>query len=163
MRQKILFPNTPEQMDYIRKYPGKRLGIPTYSEQKVGIIVHLFVLLFVIILFLLGFFLQMFNWTFYLLLFLPLAISSNLFNLFAIVEGGILSGSRFIAWNRITSFQFVPIDSNHRFYGYSKKVNEGYELQIKTKIFSTNCIVTSKEMKRKLHTIFNDHLQSNEH
>lgn len=158
----MLFPSTQEQMAHIRKYPEKRLGTPTYSDQKVGIIIHLFALLFVIILFLLGFFLQMFNWTLYLLLFLPMAISSNLLNQFAVVEGGILCGSRFIAWNRVTSFQFVPIDIRHRFYGYSKEVNEGFELKIKTKIFATNCIVTSKEMKRKLHSLLNEHLQRNE-
>src|SRR5690625_1315265 len=157
MKQRPIFPNSSE-IGFVRKHPDKPLDSPTYSEQKVGIIIHSIVLLFVIVMFLLGAFLQLFNWSLYLLLFLPMANTSNLFNLFALVEDGLLTGSRFIPWKRIKSFQFVPIDINHRFYGYSKEANDGFELKIKTKVFTTSCIVTSAEMKEKLSEILNEHI-----
>jgi hypothetical protein len=77
--------------------------------------------------------------------------------MFAVVDGGLLSGSRLIVWKKIKSFQFIPIDINHKYYGYSKEVNGGYELKVKGKIFSESCIVTSPEMKEKLTRILSEH------
>ena len=77
--------------------------------------------------------------------------------MFAVVDDGLLSGSRLIVWKKIKSFQFIPIDINHKYYGYSKEVNEGYELKIEGKIFSESCIVTSPEMKEKLTRILSEH------
>src|SRR5690625_7503117 len=99
-------------------------------------------LLFVIAVFLFGI---LSHNSFYLLFFFPLSYSYNLLNLFAIVKGGLLSGSRFIAWHQIKSFHFIPIDINHKYYGYTKEVNEGYELKVKAKYLSKNYIFTSVE------------------
>src|SRR5690625_2572770 len=112
MKQRPIFPNSSE-IGFVRKHPDKPLDSPTYSEQKVGIIIHSIVLLFVIVMFLLGAFLQLFNWSFSLLLFFPMANTANLFNLFAVVEGGLLTGNRFVTCKNINSIQFVHIDLNH--------------------------------------------------
>jgi hypothetical protein len=70
-----------------------------------------------------------------LLVDIPSFYSHNLLNVFAIVEGGALSGSRFVAWKIMKSFDFIPIDENHKFYGYSKEVNNGYEFKLKQNSF----------------------------
>jgi hypothetical protein len=158
MNRKVLVPATNEETAAIRKSPQKQVDFPTYSSQKWGIIIYSSMLLVVLVLYYMGTLINKFDWSFYLLLFLPLANSRNLFNLFGVLEDGILSGSNFIAWKRIKSFQFVPIDTSHKYYGYSKDVNNGYELIIKGKIFSESCIVTSNEMKLKLTKILNENV-----
>ena len=159
MKQKAILPATNEERAAIRKIPGKEIDFPTYSKQKVAIIIYSFMLLFVIAVFLFGI---LSHNSFYLLFFFPLSYSYNLLNLFAIVKGGLLSGSRFIAWHQIKSFHFIPIDINHKYYGYTKEVNEGYELKVKAKFFSTSCIVTSDEMKEKLCNVLTEHVKVNE-
>ena len=158
LKKEIIMPSTSEQLTAIRKYPQKIVDFPSYSKQKVGITIYSILLLFVIVMFLLGVFILDLDWSLYLLMFLPLANSQSLLNLFAVGEGGLLIGSRFINWKKIKSFQFISIDLNHPFYGYSKEVNGGYELKIRTKVFSTSCIVTSDEMKEKLAGILNNHI-----
>src|SRR5690625_2624261 len=162
MKQKAILPATNEERAAIRKIPGKEIDFPTYSKQKVEIIIYSFMLLFVIVVFLLGILSGYFGWSFYLLFFLLLSYSYNLLNLFAIVDGGLLSGSRFIAWHQIKSFHFIPIDINHKYYGYTKEVNEGYELKMKAKFLSTSCIITSAEMKEKLSNVLTEHVKVNE-
>ena len=158
MKREALMPITSEESAVIRKIPERPVDLPTYSKQKVGIIIYSFMLLFVYILFIVGaVVLKEFNWSFYLLLFLPFSHSQNVFNMFAVVDDGLLSGSRLIVWKKIKSFQFIPIGINHKYYGYSKEVNEGYELKIEGKIFSESCIVTSPEMKEKLTRILSEH------
>jgi len=162
MKQKVILPTTNEECAAIRKIPGKAVDLPTYSKQKIGIIIYSFMLLFVIAVFLFEILTHNFGWSFYLLFFLPLSYSYNLLNLFAIVEGGLLSGSRFIAWDKIKSFHFIPIDINHKYYGYSKEVNGGYELKVKAKLSSTSCIVTSDEMKERLSNVLSEYVKVNE-
>ena len=156
MKCGALMPITSEESAVIRKIPEKPVDLPTYSKQKVGIIIYSFMLLFVCIIFIVGaVVLKEYNWSFYLLLLF--SHSQNVFNMFAVVDDGLLSGSRLIVWKKIKSFQFILIDINHKYYGYSKEVNEGYELKIEGKIFSESCIVTSPEMKEKLTRILSEH------
>lgn len=162
MKQNVILPTTNEERIAIRKVPEKEIDFPTYAKQKVDIMIYSFVLLFVIAFFLFGILTDNFGWSFYLLFFLPLSYSYNLLNLFAIVEGGLLSGSRFIPWGQIKSFHFVPIDINHKYYGYAKEVNDSYELKVKATFFSASCIVTSDEMKEKLNTVLTKHVKVNE-
>lgn len=162
MKQEVVLPTTNEEIMYIRKYPQKTVNFPTYSKQKVGIIVYSLMLLYLIVMFIIGAANKNINWPFYLLLFLPLTHSYNLLNLFAVVDDGLLCGSRFVAWKKIKSFHFVPIDANHKFYGYTKEVNDGYELKIRAKHFSLSCIVTSNKMKEKLTEILSEHVMMNE-
>src|SRR5699024_1108074 len=162
MKQKVIIPSTNEERTAIRKIPGKEIDFPTYSKQKVAIIIYSFMLLFVIAVFLFGILSHNFGWSFYLLFFFPLSYSYKLLNLFAVVEDGLLSGSRFIAWGQIKSFHFVSIDINHKYYGYSKEVNRGYELKVKAKFLSTSCIITSAEMKEKLKNVLSEHIKVNE-
>ncbi|PAV27981.1 hypothetical protein CIL05_19140 [Virgibacillus profundi] len=162
MKQKFILPKINEDIAAIRKHPDKPVDFPVYSKQKVGIIIYSLILLFVIIMFLLGVFFQLFDSSLYLLLLLPIVNSYNILNLFAVVEDGLLSGSRFVAWNKIKSFEFVRIDVNHKFYGFSAEANEGYQLKVKTKFYFTSCVITSDEMKDRLNHILSEHVQVNE-
>ena len=158
MNQNVIVPIKNEELAFIRKHPQKTVDLPLYSKQKLGIIMYGAMLLFVIVMFIVGVFINNLDWQFYLLLFLPLTYSHDLFNLFAFSKDGVLSGSRFVPWKRVKSFQFIPIDVKHKLYGYSTEVNNGYELIIKTKGFSVRGIVTTNEMKEKLTNILNEHV-----
>lgn len=163
MKQKIILPVTDEEIAGIRKRPEKTLDFPTFSKQKVGIIIYSCLLIFPIVMYVLGILLQISEWSFYLLLFLPISYSYNLLNLFAVVDDGMISGGRFIAWKSIKSFAFVRIDINHKFYGHSKEANDGYELKVKTKgYFISSAIITSDEMKGKLNRILNERIKVND-
>lgn len=159
MKQKVIFPITHEEIATVRKHPDKPLGLPIYSKQKVGITFYAVMLLYLIIMFFLGSFLQLFDWSLYFLLLLPLANAYDLFNQFAVLEDGLLSGSRFIAWKRVKSFRFVPIDMNHKYYGFSQEANKGYELKIKIKGIPISCVVTSTEMQEKLTSILREYVE----
>lgn len=158
MKRNIVIPANAEEIVFIRNYPQKHVDFPTYSKQKWGIFIYALMVLFVFTMFLIGSLLNKFDWTFYLLLFLPLTHSYNLLNLFVVLEDGILSGNHFIAWRRIKSFQFVPIDVNHKYYGYEKEVNSGYELIIKGTLKSVSVIITSDEMREKLSKLLNEQI-----
>ncbi|MGP4108114.1 hypothetical protein [Virgibacillus sp. L01] len=162
MRQDIILPTTNEEITSIRKYPQKVVNFPIYSKQKIGIIVYSLNLVFVIVMFFLGLFLNGVNWSFYPLMTILLIYSYSFLNLFAVIGDGVLCGSRFVAWKKVKSFQFIPIDLNHRYYGASKEVNDKYELRIKTKFRFINCIVTTGEMKEKLNMILSEHMAVNE-
>jgi hypothetical protein len=96
MKQKIILPTTKEELLTIRKYPQKAVDELTYSKHKVGIIVYFLMLLYLIVMLMIGAVNKNMDWPFYLLLLLPLTYSHNLLNLFAIVDGGVLSGSRLL-------------------------------------------------------------------
>lgn len=155
----VIFPISGENLAGIRKYPSKPIDEPTFSEQKTGIILYSCLLLFVVVMFFVLYFFReadSINWFFNVMLLLPLTYSDDGINLFAIVDDGILSGNRFIAWNKIKEVQFIPIDMNHKFYGFNKEANNGYELKVKTKFKSTSCIVMSNETKDRLTEIIRD-------
>ncbi|SEQ83547.1 hypothetical protein SAMN05216232_3455 [Virgibacillus subterraneus] len=162
MRQDIILPTTNEEIASIRKYPQKVVNFPIYPEQKIGIIAYSLNLVFVIVMFFLGVFLDGINWSFYPLMTILLINSYSFINLFAVIGDGVLCGSHFVTWKKIKSFQFLPIDLNHRYYGSSKEVNDRYELRIKTKFYFISCIVTTDEMKEKLHMILSEHIAVNE-
>ncbi|MTW86641.1 hypothetical protein F3157_13370 [Virgibacillus dakarensis] len=122
MKQGIILPITEEEIVSIRRYPQKTVDFPIYSKQKAGIIAYSIILLFVVSVFLLGVFL---DWSFYLLMLIPLINSYNLLNIFAVIGDGVISGGRFIAWSKINSFQFIPIDINHKYYAMQKKLMTG--------------------------------------
>ncbi|WP_071396544.1 hypothetical protein [Bacillus tuaregi] len=147
MKQPVIVPINESERNVLRIFPQKPVASPSYAKQKWGIIIYSFMLLFVLTMFIIGFDL---NWSYQILLFLPLINSRNSFNLFALVEDGILCGDRFIAWKQMKSFQVVPIEPNHKYYGYEKDVNEGYEIRIKTRGRSISCIVTTSDMNEKL-------------
>lgn len=162
MRKNKILPTTNEEIAAIRKYPRKVVDAPTFSKQKVGIIIYLILLVFVITMYLIGTFQVELDWSLFLLLFIPLINADNLLNLFAVAEDGLLIGNRFIDWKKLKSFRFVPIDFNHKYYGYEEEINKGYELIIKERLFSVSCIVTSEAMKEKLSKILCEHGVVNE-
>lgn len=150
MRKNNILPITEEERVSLRMYPQKPVAFPKYSTQKLGIGFYLFALLFAFVMFFLGSFAHEADWYFYLFIIIPLINTRNVFNLFSIVEDGVVGGSTFIPWKRIKSYEFVPITINHRYYGFSDEVNAGQELVIKGKLLSIKCLVTTDEMKEKI-------------
>lgn len=159
MKKKIIFPSTAEELEVIRKHPQKPLDSPANPKNKTGILVYSLLLLFIIFVFIYGKITETLDWTLYPLMFLPLMNGNNLYNIFAIQDEGILDGGRFIRWSKLKTYQFIPIDLNHKFYGYSPEVNDGFELKIQTAFFPISCIVTSIEMKEKLELLLSERIQ----
>ncbi|RDW15932.1 hypothetical protein [Oceanobacillus chungangensis] len=157
MKRKIILPNSDDELAVIRKFPQKIINPPTFSKQIGGIITYVLIFLYVIIMFIVGQFFLEFYWSLYLLLMLPILQFSNILNMFAIIEEGIICGARFIGWRKIKSFEFATIDFDHRFYGYSIEVNNQYEMIIKTRFETFPCIITSEEMMEKLRSILYQH------
>ncbi|WP_252504373.1 DUF5673 domain-containing protein [Sporosarcina sp. Marseille-Q4943] len=158
LKRPAVFPITEEDLKAIRRQPQKAVNLPVISEQKSGFFVMGVTLLGLLLL-------AVFKLqdstiqTPYLIIPLVALINFNQsWNLFAIVEDGVLCGGRFVPWKRIQSYQFEQIDTNHRFYGYSPEVNSGYELKISTRFFEVGCIVTSEERKEKLTKILDARL-----
>lgn len=161
MKQPVVLPLTKEDMASIRKQPATSLNAPVYARQKTGIILHIGIVFLVGALYVLGTYFNFIEWPQFLLLLVILWQSNlhSLFNMFAVTESGLLSGDRFMAWKRIKSFQFIPIDINHRYYGHAKDVNDAYELKIKTFFFTTSCVVLSEEMKERLQQILSERIK----
>ncbi|MGD6943179.1 hypothetical protein ACQCT6_14265 [Cytobacillus gottheilii] len=150
MKQKPVLPLTIEDLQDIRKNPQTPVEFPSFSKHKTGLIIYALLLVYLSVMVWMGVFYWDLEWALYLCIFLPLIHTNNLLNLFAVLNDGLLCGTRFIPWKNIKSFRFVEINQNHRFYGYGKEVNSGYELKIQTKFLPVSCIVTSERMKDKL-------------
>lgn len=150
LRKASILPATMEEAAAIRRFPTKIVDFPTYAKQKVGIISHAAVLLFVALVLSFTRLIPETSGAFLLMLIVPLFQTLNFFNLFSIIEDGLLCGSRFVPWRSIQSFYFIPVNIKHRFYGFSEEVNQGYELKIKTTGFTISCFITTDEMKERL-------------
>lgn len=149
MRKKAIFPVEEKDIMAIRRHPVRPVVRPTYKDQKNGIIIYGVFLLFMLALFIYTVSLE--NWPLLLTPAISLLYLHNLFNMFSIAKDGLLVGGRFVHWKDIKSFQFKPIDIDHRFYGHTKEVNEaGYELVFNRRLFSSYCIVISEETKEKI-------------
>lgn len=159
MRDESPYPLTKNEAATIRMHPEKPVDLPTYSEQKSGIIMYSAILAFITLVFFLCIIFKNEYWVYWLFL-VPLYSSGDMLNLFAVSKDGILKGNRFISWKNIQSFEFVPIDINHKYYGFSKEANSGYELKMKTKGFPVSCVITSQKMKDKLEQFISDQTAS---
>ncbi|MFD1851520.1 hypothetical protein [Oceanobacillus bengalensis] len=95
----------------------------------------------------------------FLLITIPMFHLSNLLNIFAVVEGGIIFGARFVPWRKIKSFEFVRIDVKHNYYGFTSEVNDQYELKVKTSFRTLSSIITSEEIKGRISNIVEEHKQ----
>ncbi|MEI3612181.1 hypothetical protein [Pseudogracilibacillus sp. SO30301A] len=159
MKQQIIYPVTNEELSSIRIHPEKPVDAPTYSKHKLGITFYSAMILFVLIVYFLGLYFDIFNFSFYILLILPFTYLHNVLNVFALTKDGILIGVRFIAWNKIKSFDFIPIDINHKYYGFSKEANNGYELKVRSNGMPISCIITSEKMKENLTNQVNEYVK----
>ncbi len=149
MRKKAIFPVEEKDIMAIRRHPVRPVVRPTYKDQKNGIIIYGVFLLFMLALFI--YIVSLENWPLLLTPAISLLYLHNLFNMFSILKEGLLVGGQFVHWKDIKSFQFKPIDIDHRFYGHTKEVNEaGYELVFNRRLFNSYCIVISEETKDKI-------------
>lgn len=162
MKQAPVMPMTREELHAIRKFAQTHVKSPAYSQHKTGIIIYTLLLVYLYVMIIIGLNFRGFDWHLYLLLLLPLIHTSNLLNLFVVVKDGLLTGTRFVAWKHIRSFQFVPIDCNHRYYGNGEEVNNGYELRIQTAFLPISLIVTTDSMKEKLTDILEEKMERKE-
>lgn len=160
MKENVVFPVNEAESSTVRKFPDKKLVPLTYKSQKVGIIFYSFLLVFMIGFFTIFASAQEFNnWLIFLFILLPFSSSHDVFNLFAVLEDGLLVGSRFIPWKRVKSVQFKRININHRYYGHDKEVNDkGYEMIINKGLSKISCIVISSEMKEKLTQVIQEQM-----
>lgn len=160
MKHAIILPVDDEEREDVRKHPYKPLDAPIYRQQKTGIVIHVTVFLLVFAVYITGLFYDFIDWPQYVMMLSILLVprSYNLLNVFAVTKEGILSGSRFIPWKRIKSFEFVPIDMNHRYYGHDKKINNTYEIKIKMTVFSTSAVVISREMNEKCKHVLSEYV-----
>src|SRR5690625_3185903 len=102
---KIIYPLTNDELLNTRKSPEKKLDPPVFQAQRKGLIVYFIFFTILILLIILGVMFEPTNFSFYPFLFISLFYLYDLANLFAIVEEGILIGSRFIPWRKIKYFE----------------------------------------------------------
>lgn len=161
MRKPVVFPVTKEEWSGIRMLPQKPLGLPTIYGQKMAVLFNSLFILFLSIVTIVEIALLKRN-LFTLFVLVPALLNlPKLWNLFVVQEDGILCGARFIPWHKIQSYQFIPIDIHHRFYGYSSELNKGYELMIQTKLSAVSCLVTTEAVKGKLAEMLDEHMGNN--
>lgn len=158
MRQPVVFPMTREDWKAIRVRPEKEVGLPNVSNQKTGVLTNGLLLVLLTAVALVDVFIAKQNWPIFIVFIPALLNLTKVWNLFAVQEEGILCGERFLPWKRIQSYQFIPIDLNHHFYGFSSEVNEGWEFMIKTKFSTISCLVTTEEVKEKLTGLLDEQL-----
>ncbi|URM32939.1 hypothetical protein LLY41_22175 [Cytobacillus firmus] len=156
MKKTALIPTDKNDLRAVRKFPQKTAESPVITKNKLGLTMYAVMLVFLIAMFIFGKYTVNFSWTYLYLLFIPLINAKDLLNVFAVYEDGFISGSRFVPWKNLKSFQFKKIDLDHKYYGYSPEVNEGYELILKTKMFSHSLVVTEEEMKERLARILEE-------
>lgn len=158
LKQPIVFPVTQEDLESIRIIPKKAVNLPILSHQKSGLLLTGITLLFILIILVLDIFKDSRLYSFFII-YIPFLFNFNqAWNLFTLVEEGVLCGGRFVLWKRIQSYHFKPIDVHSRFYGFSPEVNNGYELWITTKFSEVSCIVTSEDVKEKLAGILDERI-----
>lgn len=150
MKKTALIPSDKNDLSAVRKFPQKASDSPVISKNRLGLTMYAVMLVFLIAMFIFGKYNLKFSWTYLYLLFIPLINAKDLLNVFAVYDDGFISGSRFVPWKSLKSFHFKKIDLNHKYYGFSSEVNEGYELILKTKMSSHSLVVTEEEMKEKL-------------
>lgn len=150
MKRPITFPKTEGELSQVCKFPDRPLRFPTYRAQLGGIILNSFVLLLIMTILLVATFTEVTIFPLQFLLFLPLANTQQMFNQVAITENGILCGGRFVPWRNMKQYQVISIDVNHRYYGYSREVNEGFEVRVRTNLFPLTFIALNDETKLKI-------------
>ncbi|KON85743.1 hypothetical protein AF332_02110 [Sporosarcina globispora] len=160
MKKSALIPFNKTDLETVRKFPQKSADAPVISKNKLGLTMYAVMLVFLIAMFIFGKYNMKFSWTYLYLLFIPLINARDLLNVFAVYDDGFICGSKFVPWKKLKSFHFKKIDLNHKYYGYSQEVNEGYELILKTKMGSHSFIVTEDEMKERLAGMFEKHIKT---
>ena len=158
-KKTALIPFGKTDLKTVRKFPQKSASAPVISENKLGLTMYAIMLVFLIAMFIFGKYNMKFSWTYLYLLFIPLINARDLLNVFAVYDDGFISGSKFIPWNKLQSFHFKKIDLDHKYYGFSQEVNEGFELILKTKMGSHSLVVTEEEMKERLASIFEEYVK----
>ncbi|OEH92556.1 hypothetical protein [Bacillus solimangrovi] len=145
----VLFPKQDKEFETILSYNQAVVTQPKFEKQKLNLVIMGVIIIIVIIISV--FILTGYSFNFYsiiLLLLVPFLYMERFMNLFAFTKEGLWSGDRLIRWEKIIEFQLIRINMNHKYYGYSKNINDKYELKIKIgKLRKLSYIITSDETK----------------
>ncbi|GAA0292408.1 hypothetical protein GGQ92_002651 [Gracilibacillus halotolerans] len=161
MRQPILYPTTDQEWSSTHVYPQKKIRPPRPSYQKGGVLLYACTIIYFTVVLVLWFYFETISWPLLLLAIVPYLQMHTVFNMFAVVQDGMLCGGRFIRWKFIKSYEWYPINTNHRFYGFGEEVNNGYELKLKTKFIAlpASLIVTDTSVKQNLTKTLNQYVE----
>lgn len=164
LRQGIIFPATKEERSAIRKHPQKTTAPPTVEGQKNGLIINAVLVLFIIAMFTIVYITDVFSWHQYLFMFLFLTYAYFMLplNLFAVKHDGLLIGMRFIPWKRVNMIHVVPINKNHKYYGFSQAANQGYVLKIKYTLGFASFVITSEQILKRHLKLLKEHVKVEE-
>ena len=163
MKQPIIYPVREEEQSSLRVYPQNIIQSPRPNQQKAGIVLYLLMILYLVAVIILEYYFKSISWPLLFLAFVPYFQLQQVFNMFAVVEGGILCVGRFIHWQSIKVYEWTEINQNHRFYGYGEEVNHGYELRFKLKplYFPAYVVVTDKKVKQRLTELLDQQMETN--
>ena len=152
MKQPMIYPESDKEMAFIHIYPQKTIQLSRPSFQKGGLILYGCMIIYFVVVLLLWIYFESISWPLLLLAIVPYLQIQHVFNMFAILQDGVLFGGRFIRWKYIQSYEWIEINTNHLIYSFGEELNNGYELKIKTKLLSlpVSLIVTDKEVKEDL-------------
>ena len=151
LKQAVIFPVTEEDLKAMRAQPKKALDLPVVASLRKGIYgLGLLFLIFIIMVIYDLYDGEVVGWNHLALFTVPLMIFNPAWNLFAIVEDGVICEGRFVPWNSIRSYQIEEVHSNHPVY--TPGVNKAYVLKIhrKKKYFIISCFITSDAVKAKV-------------
>lgn len=155
----VVFPLTEDEWASIGVHPNKKIGKLSISHQKIAVWGNGLIIFLMIAWIVFETFIAKRHFPAVIAFIPTLWNLPKLWNLFAFQEDGIVCGYRFVPWKRVQSYQFIPIDQNHRYYGYSPALNEGYELMIHTKLTEVSCLVTTERVKEKLGLLLDEQIR----
>ncbi|MCM3745183.1 hypothetical protein M3193_13670 [Sporosarcina luteola] len=151
LKQAVVFPVTEEDLKAMRAQPKKALDLPVVASLLRGICALGLLFLFFIITVIYDLYdSEVVGWNLYAMFIVPLMIFNPAWNLFAIVEDGVICEGRFVPWNSIRSYQIEEVHSNHPVY--TPGVSNAYVLKIhrKRKYFIISCFITTDAVIEKL-------------
>lgn len=150
LKGRVIFPLTTQDQENIKIFPQRKNARQSLKAIKESAFLYVIALMIAYGALIYSYLISINT---FILAVIPIINIKNLLNLFAIVDEGLVIGNKYIPWRKMKSFNFQPIDFNHPYYGFSKEINNGYELVIKKQLFSVSCIVTDEDTKHKLQNI----------
>ncbi|MFS0688950.1 hypothetical protein AB1K89_06885 [Sporosarcina sp. 179-K 8C2 HS] len=151
LKQAVVFPVTEEDLKAIRAQPKRALDLPVAASLLRGICgLGLFFLIFIITVIYDLYDSEVIKWNTYAMFIVPLLFFNPAWNLFAIVDDGVICEGRFVPWHSIRSYEIEEVHSNHPVY--TPGVSIAYVLKIhgKRKYFIVSCFITSDAVKEKV-------------
>lgn len=152
-----LLPANEADVKLIRMHPQKGkydMAEPTLRGQRFGLMMYGVILLVIAGFFYTALFTDFGDWYILIVAIVPMFQMGNIVSAFAVLEDGVIVGSKFLSWSEIKGYEYVPIDVNNKFYGYDSEFNDsGYVVRFHQTILSKNGVIANDEMKARLDKI----------